>query len=73
MTDKHSKYFSLQLMTDEQIDTMLKMHRYLIHCEMSYLVDKTLNQDDRAAELQEKVNSEEWTKFALWLKKIRDE
>jgi len=73
MTDKHSKYFFLQLMTDEQIDTMLKMHRYLIHCEMSYLVDKTLNQDDRAAELQEKVNSEEWTKFALWLKKIRDE
>jgi len=49
------------------------MHRYLIHCEMSYLVDKTLNQDDRAAELQEKVNNEEWTKFALWLKKIRDE
>ena len=25
------------------------------------------------AELQEKVNNEEWTKFALWLKKIRDE
>jgi hypothetical protein len=40
---------------------------------MSYLVDKTLNQDDRAAELQEKVNNEEWTKFALWLRKIRDE
>ena len=59
-------------MTDEQIDTMLKMHRYLIHCEISYLVDK-MNQDDRAAELQEKVNNEEWTKFALWLKKIRDE
>jgi hypothetical protein len=60
-------------MTDEQIDTMLQMHWYLIHCEMSYLVDKTLNQDDRAAELQEKVNNEEWTKFALWLKKIRDD
>ncbi|WJZ47931.1 hypothetical protein [Synechococcus phage DSL-LC03] len=60
-------------MTDEQIDTMLKMHRYLIHCEMSYLVDKTLNQDDRAAELQQKVNDEEWTKFALWLRKIRDD
>ena len=59
-------------MTDEQIDTMLKMHRFLIHCEMSYLVDK-MNQDDRAAELQEKVNTEEWTKFALWLRNIRDE
>ena len=59
-------------MTDEQIDMMLKMHRFLIHCEMSYLVDK-MNQDDRAAELQEKVNTEEWTKFALWLRNIRDE
>ncbi len=59
-------------MTDEQIDTMLKMHRFLIHCEMSYLVDK-MNQDDRAAELQQKVNDEEWTKFALWLRNIRDE
>ena len=59
-------------MTDEQIDTMLKMHRFLIHCEMSYLVDK-MNQDDCAAELQEKVNNEEWTKFALWLRSIRDD
>ena len=59
-------------MTDEQIDTMLKMHRFLIHCEMSYLVDK-MNQDDRAAELQQKVNTEEWSKFALWLRNIRDD
>lgn len=59
-------------MTDEQIDTMLKMHRYLIHCEISYLVDK-MNQDDRAAELQENLNTEQWTKFALWLRSIRDE
>ena len=59
-------------MTDEQIETMLKMHRFLIHCEMSYLVDK-MNQDDRAAELQQKINDEEWTKFALWLRNIRDD
>ena len=59
-------------MTDEQIDTMLKMHRFLIHCEMSYLVDK-MNQDDRAAELKQKINDEEWTKFSLWLRNIRDD
>lgn len=59
-------------MTDEQIETMLQMHRYLIHCEMSYLVDK-MNQNDRAAELTQKVNDEEWTKFSLWLRSIRDE
>jgi hypothetical protein len=59
-------------MTDEQIETMLQMHRYLIHCEMSYLVDK-MNQDDRAAELKQKINDEEWTKFSLWLRSIRDD
>ena len=60
-------------MTDDQIDTMLKMHRYLIHCEMSYLVDKTLNQDDRAADLQEAFNDTKWDDFAKWLRGIRDE
>lgn len=59
-------------MTDEQIDIMLKMHRYLIHCEINYLVDK-MNQDDRAAELQTEVNDGHWNNFALWLRKIRDE
>jgi hypothetical protein len=62
----------LFLMTDEQIDTMLKMHRYLIHCEISYLVDK-MNQDNRAADLQTEVNDGHWNNFALWLRKIRDE
>ncbi|NDB85309.1 MAG: hypothetical protein EB127_21800 [Alphaproteobacteria bacterium] len=59
-------------MTDEQIHQMLQMHRYLIACEMNCWIDK-INKDYRAAELQEKVNNEEWTKFALWLRKIRDE
>lgn len=59
-------------MTDEQIDTMLQMHRYLIHCEISYLVHK-MNQDDRAADLQTEVNDGHWNNFAQWLRKIRDE
>lgn len=59
-------------MTDEQIDTMLKMHRHLIVSEMTAWGHK-INKDYRASELQEQVNNEEWTKFALWLRKIRDD
>ena len=59
-------------MTDEQIDIMLKMHRFLIVGEMNCWIDK-INEDYRAAELQQKINDEEWTKFALWLRSIRDE
>jgi hypothetical protein len=59
-------------MTDEQIDTMLQMHRYLIHCEISYLVYK-MNENDHAADLQTEVNDGHWDVFAKWLRKIRDE
>ena len=59
-------------MTDEQIDTMLKMHRYLIKCELNTLVAK-INKD-KDAELSQKVfNDAKWEEFAKWFKMIRDE
>lgn len=60
-------------MTDEQIDTMLKMHRYLIMNEINLMVLHQMNGNNRAAKLQEQKNNEEWEKFALWLRMIRDE
>lgn len=58
-------------MTDEQIDKMLEMHRYLIKCEIRQAFDK-VSQDDRAAILQEEVNNKHWENFSTWLKMIRD-
>ena len=59
-------------MTDEQIDKMLEMHRYLIKCEIRQAFD-IISQDDRAAILQEEVNDRNWKDFAKWFKMIRDE
>ena len=59
-------------MTDEQIDKMLEMHRYLIKCEIRQAFD-IISQDDRAAILQEEVNDRHWKDFAKWFKMIRDE
>ena len=59
-------------MTDDQIDTMLKMHRYLIVNEINAWVHK-VNENDDASKLQEQKNKEDWNNFALWLRKIRDE
>jgi hypothetical protein len=59
-------------MTDEQIETMLKMHRYLIFNEIKYAFD-VVGQDNRASALQKQINDEEWDKFSKWLKEIRDE
>ena len=58
-------------MTDEQIDTMLQMHRYLIKCELYVLVDK-INKDREKELLQVAYNDSEWEKFAKWFKMIRD-
>ena len=58
-------------MTDEQIDTMLEMHRHLIKCEIRQAFDK-VSQNDRAAVLQEVVNDGHWKDFAKWFKMIRD-
>lgn len=57
-------------MTDEQIDKMLEMHRYLIKCEIRQAFESC--QDDRAAVPQEEVNDRHWEDFAKWLKMIRD-
>lgn len=58
-------------MTDEQIDKMLEMHRYLIKCEIRQAFD-VVSQDDRSAILQEEVNDRHWENFSKWLKMIRD-
>jgi hypothetical protein len=58
-------------MTDEQIDKMLEMHRYLIKCEIRQAFD-IISQDDRAAILQEQVNDRHWEDFSKWFKMIRD-
>ena len=59
-------------MTNQQIETMLKMHRYLIFNEIKYAFD-VVGQDNRASGLQKQINDEEWQKFSKWLKEIRDE
>ena len=59
-------------MTDEQIETMLKMHRYLISNEIKYAFD-VVSQNNRASALQKQINDEEWNKFDRWLRMIRDE
>jgi hypothetical protein len=64
-------------MNDDQIDTMVKMHRYLMKCEIKLAFDKFCaengNEDYRAASLQEAFNDTEWEKFAKWFKMIREE
>ncbi len=64
-------------MTDDQIETMLKMHRFLMQCEIKYVFDEFAvangERDPRVAELQKEMNDSEWFKFNLWLRKIRDE
>ena len=59
-------------MTDEQIETMLKMHRYLIFNEIKYAFD-VAGQDNRASALQKQINDEHWNNFDRWLRMIRDE
>ena len=59
-------------MTEEQIDTMVKMHRRLIQCEMKMLIHR-INGEPNAEELQETINDKEWEDFAKWFKVIKDE
>lgn len=59
-------------MTDEQIDTMLKMHRYLIKCEMNTMVAK-VNREKNTELLQESFNDKEWGEFAKWFKMIKEQ
>ena len=59
-------------MTEEQIDTMVKMHRRLIQCEMKMLIHR-INGEPNAEELQETINDTEWNDFAKWFKVMRDE
>ena len=59
-------------MTDDQIDTMLKMHRYLIKCELNTMVAK-VNREKNTELLQEAFNDTKWEEFAKWLKMLRDQ
>lgn len=59
-------------MTDEQIDTMLKMHRYLIKCELNTLICK-INKEKGAELSQKAFNDTKWEEFAEWFKLIRDQ
>jgi hypothetical protein len=65
-------------MTDEQIDKMLQMHRYLMKCEIKYAFNVFCAEngnedyDYRAADRQEAFNDTKWEEFAEWLKMIRD-
>lgn len=59
-------------MTDEQIDTMLKMYRYLIKCEMNTTIHK-INKDTEKEFLQESFNDKEWGEFAKWFKMIKEQ
>ena len=59
-------------MTDEQIDKMLQMHRYLIECELNLLIAK-INKEPKTAVLQEAFNDTEWENFAKWFKMLKEE
>ena len=59
-------------MDSEQIDIMVKMHRYLIRNEMKILIHR-INHEPNAEVLQEAFNDKEWIEYAKWLKEIRDE
>ena len=64
-------------MSPEQIDTMLKMHRYLIRCEINHSFQRFYalnhNEDYSTANLSEAFNDTEWEEFAKWFKVIREE
>ena len=64
-------------MTDEQIDYMLEMHRYLMKCEINHGFQKFAalngNEDYSTANLIEALNDTKWEEFAKWFKVIRDE
>jgi len=64
-------------MTNEQIDIMVKMHRYLIQNEINHTFQRFYalnhNEDYSAANRLEAFNDTEWEKFAKWFKVIRDE
>jgi hypothetical protein len=59
-------------MTEEQIDYMFVMHRYLMKCEIKHAFDKFSalngNEDYSAASLSEAFNDTKWNDFAKWLK-----
>jgi hypothetical protein len=59
-------------MNDDQIDTMVKMHRCLIRNEMKMLIHR-INGDIEKECLQEAFNNTEWNDFAKWFKVIKDE
>ena len=58
-------------MTNEQIDKMLEMHRYLIKCELNTMVAK-INREKDTELSQEAFNDTKWEEFAKWFKMIRD-
>ena len=60
------------MITDEQIDFMLQMHRYLIKCELNTMVAK-INREKDTELLQEAFNDIKWEEFAKWFKMIRDQ
>ena len=66
-------FFPMKLknMTDEQIDKMLEMHRYLIKCELNTMVAK-INREKDTELSQEAFNDTKWEEFATWFKMIRD-
>ena len=66
-------FFPMKLknMTDEQIDKMLEMHRYLIKCELNTMVAK-INREKDTELSQEEFNDTKWEEFAKWFKMIRD-
>jgi len=59
-------------MTDEQIDHMIQMHRYLIKCELNALISR-INKEKDTELSREAFNDTKWEEFAKWFKMIRDE
>ena len=64
-------------MSPEQIDTMLKMHRYLMKCEIDHSFQRFYalnhNEDYSNANRLEAFNDTKWQEFAKWFKMIREE
>ena len=56
-------------MEESQIDTMVRMHRYLIKCELNALIHK-INKDTEKELIQEEFNDKEWREFSRWFKLI---
>ena len=59
-------------MTDEQINTMLEMHRYLIKCELNALIFR-MNKEKDTELSQNAFNDTKWEEFAEWFKMIREQ